>query len=105
MPSAPERTMRKQLFAIASILLSVLVFLMGNGLLGTLTPVRAHLNGFSDLVIGVIGSAYYVGFVLGCFVGPALLARVGHSRSFAIAAGIAAVTPLLQSLFGNEWVW
>ncbi len=97
--------MRKQLYAIASILLSVLIFLMGNGLLGTLTPVRAHLNGFSDLVIGIVGSAYYVGFVLGCFAGPRLLARVGHSRSFAIAAGIAAVTPLLQSLFGNEWVW
>ena len=97
--------MRKQLHSIAAILLSVLFFLMGNGLLGTLTPVRAHLLGFSDIIVGVIGSAYYAGFVIGCFSGPRLLARVGYSRTFAVAASVAAISPLLQSLSANEWVW
>ena len=97
--------MRKQLLSIAAILLSVLIFLMGNGLLGTLTPVRAHILGFSDVVVGLVGSAYYVGFVLGCYSGPRLLARVGYSRTFAVAAGIATVSPLLQSLSNSETVW
>lgn len=97
--------MRKQILSVGAILLSVLIFLMGNGLLGTLLPVRAHIAGFSDIVIGLIGSAYFAGFVLGCFTGPRLLERVGYSRTFAVAAGMAAVTPLIQSLIVNEAVW
>jgi MFS family permease len=97
--------MRKQILSIGAILLSVLIFLMGSGLLGTVLPVRAHLAGFPDVVIGLIGSAYFAGFVLGCFIGPRLLERVGHSRTFAVAAGLAAVTPLIQSLVVNEAVW
>ena len=97
--------MQKQILSVASILASVLIFLIGSGLLGTVTPVRAHLAGFSDLLIGIIGSAYYVGFIAGCFVGPRWIARVGHSRTFAVAAGVAAVTPLMQSLLFSEISW
>jgi MFS family permease len=97
--------MRQQLTSVGAILLSVLIFLMGSGLLGTVTPVRAHLGGLSDFIIGVIGSAYYVGFVGGCFAGPRLIDRVGHSRTFAVAAGLAAVTPLLQSLSFGVVPW
>ena len=42
-----------QLFSVGAILLSTLIFLMGNGLTGTLLPVRAHLAHFSDFAIGV----------------------------------------------------
>jgi MFS family permease len=97
--------MRKQILSIAAILFSVLIFLTGNGLLGTLLPVRAHIAGFSDLAIGLIGSAYFAGFVLGCFSGPLLLERVGHSRTFAVAAGLAAAATLLQSIAVNEAAW
>jgi MFS family permease len=97
--------MRQQINAVAAILFSTLIFLMGNGLLGTLTPVRAHLSGFSDIGIGVIGSAYFAGFVIGCFVGPRWLAQVGHVRTFAVAGGAAAATTLLQSLAVNEFAW
>jgi MFS family permease len=70
-----------------------------------LIPVRAHLAGFSNLALGVIGSFYFAGFVLGCYAGPRLLARVGHSRTFAVGAGISAATILLQSMFVSEFVW
>ncbi|HEX2593751.1 MAG TPA: MFS transporter [Rhizomicrobium sp.] len=90
---------------IFSILLSTLIFLIGNGLLGTLIPVRADLAGFSHYIIGVIGSAYFAGFVAGCFLGPRMIARAGHSRTFAVAAGIAAATALMQSMSLNETVW
>jgi MFS family permease len=97
--------MQKQILSVASILGSVLIFLIGTGLLNTVTPVRAHLAGFSDLLIGIIGSAYYAGFIAGCFVGPRLIARVGHSRTFAVAAGVAAATPLMQSLLFSVPSW
>ncbi len=91
--------------SIAAILSSTLIFLVGNGLLGTLIPVRAHLEGFSTLAIGVIGSAYFAGFVLGCFTGPRWLARVGHIRTFAVCAGIAAAATLLQSMLISVTAW
>jgi MFS family permease len=97
--------MRKQLLSVGAILASVLILLIGSGLLGLITPVRAHMAGFTDLTIGFISSAYYVGFVAGCFAGPRLLARVGHSRTFAVAAGLSAVTPLMQSLAFSEISW
>jgi len=97
--------MRNQLFSVAAILFSAAIFIAGNGLLGTLIPVRAALSGFSNLSIGVIGSAYFAGFVAGCFAGPRLLARVGHSRTFAVGAGLAAATTLLQSIFITETFW
>jgi MFS family permease len=87
-----------QLASIAAILFTTLIFLVGNGLLNTLIPVRAHIEGFSTLAIGVIGSAYFAGFLAGCFTGPRWLARVGHVRTFSVCAGLCAAAALTQSI-------
>lgn len=97
--------MTQQIRAIAAILLSVLIFVTGSGLLSTLIPVRGNLAGFSDLAIGLIGSAYYAGFVLGCFTAPRVLARTGHIRTFAVSAGLGAAAVLLQSMLVDVPVW
>jgi len=97
--------MMSKLSSIAAILFTTLIFLVGNGLLGTLIPVRAHLEGFSTLAIGVIGSAYFAGFVVGCFTGPRWLTRVGHVRTFAVCAGIAAAATLMQSILIGVAAW
>ena len=94
-----------QLASIAALLFTTLLFLVGNGLLNTLIPVRAHLEGFSTIAIGVVGSAYFAGFLIGCFTGPRWLARVGHIRTFAVCAGIAATATLLQSIIISEPAW
>jgi MFS family permease len=97
--------MAPQLYSIGAILLSTAFLLLGNGLIGTLTPVRAHLEGFSNMAVGAMGSFYYLGFVVGCFVGPRLLARVGHIRTFAVAAALTAATVLLQPIFTQPAMW
>src|SRR5436305_13303143 len=97
--------MAPQLYSIAAILLSVAFLLAGNGLVTTLTPLRAHFEGFSHLAIGALGSCYYVGFVLGCLAGPRVLARVGHIRAFSVAAALAAAAVLLQSLLVAPVAW
>ncbi|MBV9044693.1 MAG: MFS transporter, partial [Alphaproteobacteria bacterium] len=97
--------MQKQLWAIGAILCATALYIAGNGLIGVLIPVRAHMAGFSNLTLGIIGSFYFTGFVGGCYAGPRLLARVGHSRTFGIGAGISAATILLQAMFVTEPVW
>ena len=97
--------MASQLSSIRAILLSAALFLMGNGLTTTLTPLRAHLDGFSDFAVGILGSCYYAGFVVGCVAGPYLLARAGHIRTFAVAAALVAAAVLLQPMYTAPLVW
>src|SRR5579863_2101356 len=97
--------MASQLYSIGAILLATAFLLLGNGLTGTLIPLRAHLEGFSDLTIGAIGSFYYAGFVAGCFIVPKLLARVGHIRTFAVAASLMAATVLLLPIWTSPIAW
>ncbi len=91
--------------SIAAILISTALFLMGNGLIGTLTPLRAQAQGFSDIAVGALGAWYYLGFVIGCFAGPQLLARVGHIRAFAVAAALVAASVLILPIGADPGLW
>ena len=51
---------------ILALLISVSLLLMGNGLQSTLLPVRASIENFSAIDIGIMGSAYFLGFGAGC---------------------------------------
>jgi MFS family permease len=97
--------MVSQLHSIAAILLSTVFFLMGNGLVNTLTPLRGQLEGFSPLALGSLGTCYFGGFVIGCIAGPRLVARAGHVRAFSSAAALAAVSILLQPMAVEVTVW
>lgn len=90
---------------IFALLLSAAFLLTGNGLQGILTPIRANIEGFSAMAIGILGSAYFTGFIVGCLVCPHVVKRVGHIRSFVILAAIASATILIQSLIIDLMVW
>lgn len=81
------------------------LLLVGYGLLGTLLGVRATLETFSNIQAGGIMAGYYAGYVLGSWLGPDLVRRVGHIRSFAAFAALGSATTLLFGLFTNPWVW
>ncbi len=97
--------MVSQFQSIAALLLSTAFFLMAGGLVGTLTPLRASLEGFSNIAIGALGAWYFTGFVAGCFAGPHLLARVGHIRAFAVAAAAVSAFVTLQPIFISPLLW
>jgi MFS family permease len=84
--------------SIAALLLGVALLLLGSGLQGTLLGIRGSIEAFSPLLIGVIMTAYYVGFAAGCVFGARLIERVGHIRAFAafasVASAIAVIFPL-----------
>lgn len=90
---------------VGALLLSGALLLTGSGLQGTLLPVRASLEGFSALSIGVLGASYFIGFVLGCLITPRLILRVGHIRLFTAMVAIAAVTPLAHALAVSPALW
>lgn len=81
---------------IAIILMSAGLVFAGGGLLQTMLPMRAELDGFSTGMIGFLGTAYFAGSISGCVVGPALIKGVGHIRAF---SGVVAVFAALCLLF------
>ena len=97
--------MQSQIRGITALLLSTVIFLMGNGLVGTLIPVRATLEGFSSISIGAMGAWYFAGFVAGCYGGPRLLSRVGHIRSFAVASALIAASIMMMPMWATQASW
>jgi len=97
--------MKRTLISVSPLLLGVAILLTGQGLQGTLLPVRANMEGFSTLAIGLMGGAYFFGFTLGCLRGSVLLGKVGHIRVFAAMTAVASAAPLFHGLWQEPWLW
>ena len=79
--------------------------LVGVGLLGTLLGVRGTAEGFSVSKLGIIMSGYFAGFVIGPFLIPGLVRRVGHVRVFAAMATLLSACALLHGLIVTATSW
>jgi MFS family permease len=90
---------------VSALMLGVATLLVGNGLLGTLLPVRAGIEQFPTIAIGIMGSTYFVGFVGGCLLGPRLVQRAGHIRTFTAMVAIASALALVHLLAVEPVVW
>jgi MFS family permease len=97
--------MRDIFSTVGALLISAAILLAGGGLLGTLVSVRAQIEGFPLPVIGLLMSAYYLGFAVGCFATPYVVARVGHIRSFGAFAALTAAASLCYVLTLNIPMW
>jgi MFS family permease len=97
--------MTRYLLPITGLLLSVASLLIGHGLQLTLIPLRGELLGWSATEIGITGSTYFLGFVVGCLVIPRTIAQVGHIRTFAVLAALATAVILLVELSNSLALW
>lgn len=87
------------LFASASLLLA------GNGLLVTLVTLRASAEGIGDTVIGLLGAAYFAGFLVSVVYTARLIRIAGHIRVFAAFASLSAAASIVLVLVIDPWVW
>ncbi len=90
---------------LAPLFASVGILLAGNGLQGTLIAVRANLEAYSPTLIGLMGTAYFLGFIVGCLTAGDLVRRVGHIRVFAAFAATAAATTLAMVIIVDAFAW
>ncbi|MFT6076625.1 MAG: MFS family permease, partial [Yoonia sp.] len=91
--------------AIVTILICAGLLFAGNGLFQTLLPIRAGQEGYSAALIGVLGTAYFGGFTIGCFVGPQLIRTVGHVRAFTGLTALLTATFLAFPLYVDPLFW
>lgn len=90
---------------LTALFLAAAICLVGIGLVTTLLPLRADLAGFGPAAIGLMGSAYFAGFVAGCLLWPRLVSRVGHIRVFATACAAFCAVLLAFSLAVTPPFW
>ncbi len=97
--------MTRQILPIAALLLGSAFLLFAGGVNALILPVRGTGEGFSAFSLGLLGTGWAVGYVLGCILTPRLVARVGHIRSFSVLASIAGLSVLLSLLLITPWAW
>lgn len=90
---------------LVPLLITAAILLAGNGVQGTAIAVRGSVEGFSPTMIGLMGTAYFAGFLVACLYITRILRDVGHIRVFAALAAVAAAGTLLLVLVVDPWAW
>jgi MFS family permease len=90
---------------VSALLAAVFILIAGNGLSNTLIPLSATVADFPQLTIGLIGSAYFGGMLIGCLAAPRIIARAGHIRAFSAFVAVSTVATLMHPLFIDPFAW
>ncbi len=98
-----QQPMPFRLVPIAPVLLGVVCAQAALGLMTTLIPLLLLRIGASTTAIGVVASAYFVGFLGGALTADRIVTRVGHIRAFAVFAAAAADAALLLTFCDQAW--
>ncbi len=97
--------MKSLVASLSALLFSIFILLVGHGVQLTVLPLIALDLGWSPSEIGYTGSAYFLGFIIGCLTIPRLVANVGHIRVFAVLTSSATASLLLIGLFQELIAW
>ena len=81
------------------------LLMIGNGLQSTVLGVRGETEGYSASMLGLIMSAYFVGFLGGTQAAPWMLRRVGHIRVFAALASLISAAFILYAAIVHPVSW
>jgi MFS family permease len=93
------------LVSFAALFLSVIFLQLGSGGVVPLDALSGVELGFTTSEIGVLGSAHFMGFFIGCWGAPRLLGTVGHARAFAAFCAAGTIGILAHMLIMNPWAW
>lgn len=88
-----------------ALLLGMFMLMLGNGLHGTLLGVRGAIEGFSPETMSWVMAGYFVGFLGGSQLAPAMIRRVGHVRVFAALASLISAALISFAAWPNEFFW
>lgn len=97
-PSAP-------LIAIASVVLSMALIAVGNGLMFAYIPVRLGAEGFDPTWAGLIITGLSAGGLAGCILTGPLVRRVGHARAFMVLSALIALSNAAVGAGTHPIVW
>lgn len=91
--------------SVTAPILSIIILMMGNGLIMTFSTVRMQLEGATTSMIGLITASYYFGLFLASFRVDKLIEKIGHIRAFSSFAALSAALIMIQGLYVNPYAW
>ncbi len=92
-------------FAVTSIVLSMGLMAVGNGVMFAYIPVKLAFEGFDPWVAGAVLTALAAGGLGGCLLTGPLVRRVGHARVFASLAAVVNLSVLIIALGTEPFLW
>src|SRR5260370_31495687 len=90
---------------IVPVLLGITFVQLALGALAPLISLLLAQRGVPTPSIGLVASAYWLGFLAGSLSCAAIVDRVGHIRAFIVFAAIGADCVLLHAIVSNPLVW
>ncbi len=93
------------LMTFAALFLSIALLQLSSGAIGPLDVLSGFALGFTKSQIGLLGSAHFLGFFIGCWWTPRLLGSIGHSRTFATFAAFGAIGAIAHPVITDPWAW
>ncbi len=93
------------MISFAALFLSVILLQLSTGGVGPLDALSGLVLDFTTEEIGLLGSAHFLGFFIGCWWAPRLMGSVGHSRAFAAFTVTGAISLLSHMLLTDPTAW
>lgn len=93
------------LISFAALFLSVILLQLSSGGVGPIDVLSGTVLGFSRQEIGLLGSAHFLGFFVGCWWSPRLMGSIGHSRAFAAFTAMGAIGLMAHMLVVDAYAW
>lgn len=93
------------LISFAALFLSTVLLQLSSGGVGPLDALSGSVLGYSTQQIGLLGSAHFLGFFIGCWWAPRLMGSIGHSRAFAAFTATGAIGLLAHMLVLDPYAW
>ncbi len=97
--------MRAIMFTTWALFVGMFLLQVGNGIQATLLGLRGALEGFTAIQMSFVMSAYFLGFLGGSWLAPALIRRVGHVRVFAALASFVSAIMILYPVLTDPIAW
>ena len=93
------------IISFAALMFSVAILQLSIGSISPLDALSGVQEGFSKTEVGLLGSAHFFGFFIGCWWAPRLIGSVGHSRTFAVFAAVVTIGAIAHPMWIDVPFW
>ncbi|WP_135501430.1 MFS transporter [Roseovarius aestuariivivens] len=95
----------RTIVSFAALFLSVILLQLSTGGVAPLDAISGLALDFTTAQVGILGSAHFLGFFIGCWWAPRLMGSVGHSRAFAAFTAAGAIGLLAHMMIIDPYAW
>ena len=93
------------IISFAALFLAVIFVQLGSGGVAPLDAISGLELGFAKTEVGLLGSAHFLGFFVGCWAAPRMMGSVGHVRSFAAFSALGTIGIAAHMMLVDPIAW